>query len=77
MSLIDDQTYLDQDKFRRWIESILSKAAHVTNENNRMRLKDYIVRILYYKIYFNYFYPRLETKIHKFLFISKHFFPAS
>ncbi|XP_032688741.1 uncharacterized protein LOC116852446 isoform X4 [Odontomachus brunneus] len=45
MSFIDNQTYLDQDRFRRWIERILSKATHVTNENNRMKLKDYTVRI--------------------------------
>ncbi|XP_011704155.1 PREDICTED: uncharacterized protein LOC105459658 isoform X2 [Wasmannia auropunctata] len=35
-SFIDDQSYLDQEKFRRWMKGILSKVANATGGNNRI-----------------------------------------
>ncbi|XP_011706013.1 PREDICTED: cyclic GMP-AMP synthase-like isoform X2 [Wasmannia auropunctata] len=40
-SFIDDQSYLDQEKFRRWIKRIFSKVANATGKNNRIILDGY------------------------------------
>ncbi|XP_014485404.1 PREDICTED: uncharacterized protein LOC106749942, partial [Dinoponera quadriceps] len=45
MSFIDDQSYLNQEKFRRWFESVLSSAANniVTDKNNK--INNYTLKI--------------------------------
>ncbi|XP_011140285.1 cyclic GMP-AMP synthase isoform X2 [Harpegnathos saltator] len=44
-SFIDKNQYLDQEKFRRWIEGILNKVASTTNENNDIKINNYIIRV--------------------------------
>lgn len=41
-SLIDNQSYLNQEKFRTWMESILNKVAYETSKSSRIVLSDYI-----------------------------------
>ncbi|KAG5307687.1 CGAS synthase, partial [Acromyrmex insinuator] len=41
-SLIDDQSYLNQQKFRTWIEGILSKVARTTSGHNEISFNDYL-----------------------------------
>ncbi|XP_025163166.1 cyclic GMP-AMP synthase-like [Harpegnathos saltator] len=41
----DQDQYLDQEKFRRWIESILNKVAFTTNGNNDIKIDDYIIKV--------------------------------
>ncbi|TGZ58170.1 Uncharacterized protein DBV15_12074 [Temnothorax longispinosus] len=41
-SFIDEESYLNQEKFRTWIERILSKVAHATGDkNDRIIFHDY------------------------------------
>ncbi|XP_050447147.1 cyclic GMP-AMP synthase-like receptor [Cataglyphis hispanica] len=39
---IDDKSYLNQDKFRFWMEGILSRVANETSQSNRIVLNNYI-----------------------------------
>lgn len=42
-SFIDNESYLNQDQFRFWMEGILSKVANKTsNQNNQIILSDSI-----------------------------------
>ncbi|KAL6442149.1 hypothetical protein ACFW04_002446 [Cataglyphis niger] len=41
-SFIDNKSYLNQDKFRFWMEGILSKVANKTSQSNRIVLSNYI-----------------------------------
>ncbi|XP_018045430.1 PREDICTED: uncharacterized protein LOC108685249 isoform X1 [Atta colombica] len=41
-SLIDDQSYLNQQKFRTWIEGILSKVAKTTSGSNEILFDGYL-----------------------------------
>ncbi|KAM0724441.1 Cyclic GMP-AMP synthase-like receptor [Formica fusca] len=41
-SLIDNKSYLNQEKFHNWMEGILSKVAYETSKSNRIVLSDYI-----------------------------------
>ncbi|KAG5338142.1 CGAS synthase, partial [Acromyrmex charruanus] len=41
-SLIDDQSYLNQQKFRTWIEGILSKVARATSGHNEILFNGYL-----------------------------------
>lgn len=69
MSFIDDQSYLNQEKFRGWMEGILNTVAiATTNTNNQIKLGDYIVGIIVYRIYVltsgTYIHvPNTKTKI--------------
>ncbi|CAL1677665.1 unnamed protein product [Lasius platythorax] len=42
-SFIDHESYLNQDKFRTWMEGILSKVAYESSKSNQIKLSDHIL----------------------------------